>query len=149
MPRVTHGMTGTPEYKAWQMMHQRCSNPKAQAFDNYGGRGIVVAMRWSSFERFIEDMGPRPSSRHTLERIDNDAGYSKRNCRWATYKENESNRRNSHKLTFRGETLTVTQWAERLGISDTTLFTRLKKGFGVTRAITQPLQKQRHLTSRR
>jgi len=92
-----HGHCGvtwqSPTYKSYRMMLNRCNNPRATGFENYGGRGILVCSRWSnSFENFLADMGVRPVGT-TLERKNNDAGYSKRNCKWATPKEQASNRR--------------------------------------------------------
>jgi hypothetical protein len=76
-------------------MRARCRNPKHKSWKNYGGRGIEVCARWDSFQNFLDDMGPRPSPTHTLERRRNNRGYSKSNCRWATWAEQSHNRRNT------------------------------------------------------
>jgi hypothetical protein len=94
---TTHGMTGTTTYWAWQSMMQRCYNPKNAWYSRYGGRGINVCERWHKLENFVSDMGTRPP-KLTLERINNELGYSKSNCKWATWTEQARNR-SSVKLT--------------------------------------------------
>jgi hypothetical protein len=88
---IKHGATGSPEYQIWQGMKERCRNPKATSWKNYGSRGIMVKLK--SFEQFLAEVGPRPSSRHSIDRVNNDLHYQPGNLRWATPKEQASNRR--------------------------------------------------------
>ena len=116
-------------YHSWQGMIGRCEYPHHPDYRNYGGRGISVCPRWrKSFKDFMADMGPRPTKRHTIERIDTNGNYEPANCRWATQKEQQNNRRNNRLLTLNGETLTMAQWAERIGITIYALYQRLERG---------------------
>lgn len=107
------------------MMRQRCSNPKARSFKNYGGRGIAVCKEWESFEVFAKDVGPRPSKNHSLDRINNDGNYEPGNVRWAIPIEQHGNKRNNILLTIDGQTKTVTQWAREKNLNPSTLHKRL------------------------
>ena len=113
-----HGLAGTPEYKVWLRMKQRCSNPKNRGYHNYGGRGIRVCERWTkSFVAFFEDMGARPSNKHSIDRIDVNGNYEPGNCRWATPKIQARNTRKNRYLTVRGETKTMIEWSELTGVN--------------------------------
>ncbi len=125
----------TPTYWTWMNMRQRCTHPFARSFKNYGGRGITVCKRWrESFENFVKDMGVRPPGM-TIERINNNAGYMKSNCRWATRAEQSVNRRNNRLLTFRNKTQPMSVWAKELNICYQTVFNRKKRGLSDARAL--------------
>lgn len=101
--RTTHGHTRdrSPEYRIWASMKDRCLRPNSEPYKNYGGRGIAVCERWLKFEKFIADMGRRPSKDLALEREDNDGPYAPWNCRWATRTEQNNNKRNSLKIKIK------------------------------------------------
>ncbi len=125
---VTHGGSDTPEYHVWCGLRCRCTNPNGTAWDNYGGRGITVCERWmESFPAFLEDMGRRPSDRHSIDRIDNDGNYEPGNCRWATSREQMRNTRVNYLVEHNGETKCVAEWAEQYGMSPSVLYARLVK----------------------
>lgn len=110
-PSITHGLSHTPEYQAWRGMRKRCYNQKDRYYSDYGGRGITVCAEWlTNFEAFYQDMGPRPSPAHSLDRKDNDKGYSKDNCRWATKIEQSSNTRKNIFHLYNGTYRTIAAW---------------------------------------
>lgn len=123
----THGYFGTRVYKAWVNMKQRCLNPKNARFPDYGGRGISIDPRWERFETFLEDMGEPPSNNHTLERDDNELGYSKQNCRWIPMEEQAVNKRTNVFVEHNGRRLTVAQWARELDIPTQTIHARIRR----------------------
>lgn len=131
----THGGTNTVEFEVWYSMKRRCSDPRVRGYKNYGARGICVCKRWERFENFIFDMGLRPSPQHSLERIDNNGNYEPGNVRWATRVEQARNKRTNHVLSFNGETMCASAWAERIGVKPKTLLERLRKGMPVERAL--------------
>ncbi len=136
----THGSSGTREYHSWCAMRARCSNPKIKQYCDYGGRGIRVCERWDSFENFLSDMGPSPSPKHSIDRIDADGDYEPTNCRWATYKEQMSNKRNNKTITYRGETLTLADWSRRLGVAHSGLYYRFNSGWSHDEIIETPFK---------
>jgi hypothetical protein len=132
----THGMTETSEYGIWNMMKQRCANPNVPTFKRYGGRGISVCDVWrDSFEAFYRDMGPRPTAFHSIDRIDNDGNYCPENCRWATQPEQGLNTSKNRRVSYRGEALTVGEWARRASVKRLTLHQRLARGWPIENAI--------------
>lgn len=108
----THGMRGSAEYRIWTGIKTRCTNPRSVAYPPYGGRGIRLDARWMRFEYFYADMGPRPTPRHSIDRIDGNGHYTPGNCRWATPEEQARNKQRAHRLTIGGETKSLAQWAE-------------------------------------
>jgi len=136
----THGRTQTPEYRAWHGARGRCRNPTDRQYAYYGGRGITVCAEWDDFEVFFRDMGPKPSPRHSLDRIDNDGPYAPWSCRWATATEQLRNRRTTVRLTHEGQSLTLVQWSAVTGIPYTVLKDRVRYGWSAERALSQPVQ---------
>ncbi len=119
---------GIPEYVTWQAMKRRCDYPKDINYKNYGDRGIKVCDRWiNSFENFYADMGKKPTAKHSLDRIKVNEGYSPTNCRWATSKEQNSNRTNNTFYVFLGQRLIRSEWLNRLDMCDTSFINKIKK----------------------
>jgi hypothetical protein len=141
--RLTHGKSGTPEYLVWLRMKQRCYDPNATRFEDWGGRGNKVCSRWKhSFPNFLKDMGAKPTSKHSLDRLDNAQDYSLENCRWATPKEQARNSRHNRYLTHDGLTLILQEWSERTGIASSTIRQRIDFcGWSVEKALTTPVRK--------
>jgi hypothetical protein len=137
-----HGLTGTPEHKAWCGMMARCysSMPGDSNYEHYRGAGVVVAERWHVFVNFLSDVGLKPSRAHSLDRFPNSAGnYEPGNVRWATAKEQANNWATRNRvITFGGETLSLPAWAARIGITRESLRDRLEGGWSVERALTTP-----------
>lgn len=125
--------------QVWHQMIRRCTNLEDNKYSAYGGRGIRVCKRWVlSFEDFLSDVGPRPPGK-TLERIHNDGNYEPGNVRWATAQEQAWNRRSNRLVTVGDETLPITEWARRLGISHTKIISRIKRGWSAERACSSPI----------
>ena len=130
-------------------MKTRCYNKKFPKYRTHGARGITVCERWrNSFEAFIEDMGPRPSPAHSLDRKNNDGDYEPDNCRWATAQEQASNRSTNRTITACGRTMLLKEWAKALGADPTTILGRLDRGWDPTRAVTAPPRRQRQRRQR-
>ena len=134
--RTRHGCSHLPEYGIWVKMRHRCHNEESVDYSRYGGRGITVCSRWlKSFSNFYEDMGPRPSPLHSIERTDNDRGYTPRNCKWSTVGEQSRNRRSTVLLTCDGKTQCLSDWAKEVGLARKTLAYRLGAGWSARRAL--------------
>ncbi len=136
---LSHRMSGTPEWRVWKNMRDRCGNPNHKAYPNYGGRGIRVCPEWDmaggGFEAFIAHIGRRPDGRFELDRKDNDRGYEPGNVRWVTRRVNAQNRRDNRTLTVNGKTLCLSEWARRAGISVALLSFRLRAGWADADAV--------------
>ena len=124
--RRKNGSVSNPTYRVWQGIKMRCLNPNDTGYHNYGGRGIKVCERWLDFDTFLHDMGARPNG-FEIGRIDNNGDYEPGNCRWETRREQMSNTRRSHMLTWKGKTMTLTEWAKRLGITPNALTDRIRR----------------------
>lgn len=132
---LTHGGSYTQEYYIWRGVLKRCNDSSCSAYPNYGGRGITVCEEWRSFENFLADMGKRPSSDLSIERRDNEGPYSKDNCYWATWIQQNNNTRRCKPVLFDGKTQTVSEWAREYGIKPSTLQERLKRGWSMFDAL--------------
>lgn len=135
--RTTHGLSRTPEYYCWKNMLSRCYDSTDVSYQNYGARGIQVCSEWLIFESFLASMGVRPDG-HSIERIDNDGDYEKKNCRWATRDEQMANTRVNRLVTYKGQTKTITQWGKELGLSRGVLAYRLKHWKDLETVMTAP-----------
>jgi hypothetical protein len=127
---ITHGgcVYYKRTYKTWVSMIERCVNKSHKAYSLYGGRGITIDDKWFNFEGFFEDMGEAPDGK-SLDRIDNDLGYSKENCRWATPVQQARNRRTTAYVVLNGEKISLAEACQRLGIKYSTAKTRLARGY--------------------
>ena len=139
--RTKHGQsprTGCSiEYQTWCWMKARCYNKKCRSYQDYGGRGIKVCQRWlEAFDNFFADMGPKPK-KSTIERIDNQGDYTPENCRWASYKEQVRNRRNSKRIEFSSQTKLLVEWTEELGLNYKKTHRRLRDGWTVEEAFAE------------
>lgn len=121
-----HALTRTGAWNSWAAMKARCTNPKNKDFKHYGGRGIKVCERWSSFANFFADMGERPDGK-TIDRKDVNGDYTPSNCKWSTQSEQTLNRRGITSYEINGESLTLRQWSERISVKISTLKGRLKR----------------------
>lgn len=148
-PGYKHGLSKTKFYKTWAAIKVRCLNKNNYTFQNYGARGITICNRWLKFENFRDDMYKSykehvkkfGQKQTTIERTNNNGNYCKSNCEWATYKQQNNNSRNNHSLTYKGQTLTITQWAKKLNFKKYILINRISiYKWSIPRAFTTPVQ---------
>lgn len=141
--KTTHNSSNTRFYHIYKNMEQRCNNINPNISKNWGARGIKCL--WKSFEEFRDDMYESyeqhvqkfGAQSTTIDRIDNNGNYCLENCRWATRKEQAQNMRTTHKLTFRGDTKTLSEWADIVKISRITLYKRIfRRGWSIEKAFT-------------
>lgn len=138
---TSHGFSRHPLRKVWEGMIDRCSKPNHSSYKNYGARGISVCDRWigeNGFTRFISDMGDRPSASHSIERVNNSMGYFPDNCKWATMKEQARNTRYNRIVKYNGESMCVSELAERTGVKRSLIFSRLRRGWSVSDCVLIP-----------
>ena len=134
--QTKHGLSRSDEYRIWRGMLDRCYNPNAENYPVYGGSGVAVCDEWKeSFETFYRDMGHRPSSVHSIDRKNNELGYSKENCRWATKIEQANNTRKNVFYSLNGVSRTLAAWCRELGINYVSVHSRLRLGMSFEEAI--------------
>lgn len=147
----THGATRggrkTREFRCWSSMLARCYQSNNASYPNYGGRGIAVVPQWRSrrggFEAFLAHIGPAPTERHTIDRIDSSRGYEPGNVRWATMREQGRNMRSNRNIAAFGKTLCLRDWASETGLHEKTIHYRLRKGMSAEDALSRPRFKRR------
>lgn len=125
---TTHNKTYTITYGCWLSMRRRCYDKKMDSYPRYGGRGIVVSEDWMNFENFIRDMGERPSTKHSIDRIDLNGNYEKGNCRWATQLEQGRNKSTNRIIEYNGELKILKDWANELGVDQSYIGKNIRAG---------------------
>lgn len=133
--RLSHGRADSREYRAWENMRARCTNPKVDAYKYYGARGITVCPLFDTFVGFFATLGECPPGL-TLERINTNGNYEPGNVKWATRKEQMRNMRHNRMITFEGSTKPLSQWAEEMRVSERCIRRRISAGWSITRALT-------------
>lgn len=137
------GNSGHKDYKIWDGMISRCTDINSTSAAYYYFKGIRVCDRWQeNFQNFLEDMGERPSMLHSLDRIDNNGDYCPENCRWATNKQQKRNTSANRLITYKDETLCMSEWAERVGLSYGVIQSRLRLGWSIDKTLSTPIQTQ-------
>lgn len=133
----THGMSRTPIYFTWKNMRYRCEDSARPDYYMYGGRGIKVCDRWQKFENFYEDMGDKPKNM-SLDRIDNDGNYEPGNVKWRTPQEQSNNTRRNKYYVYKHKVYTVRGLAKLSRLSYTTIYQRIKRGWGISDTMSVP-----------
>lgn len=139
--RRTVASSNKLEWNSWRAMRARCSNPSYVRYDRYGGRGIKVCERWNEFGNFLEDMGRKPAANYSIDRIDSDGDYTPENCRWANQSTQVRNSERSKKITYKGATKPLADFAEQFGIPHEVVYKRIWRGWTPSRAIETPYHK--------
>ena len=138
---TTHGKRHMRIYRIWASIHERCNYPAHKYYKNYGGRGIRVCAEWDDFFMFYEwALANGYQEGLTIDRIDTNGNYEPSNCRWVTMKVQNNNRRNNHLVTYKGQTKTLSEWAEEFQINRYTLYKRIQAGWSVEKALETPVQ---------
>lgn len=131
-----HGMYKSPEYWVWCRMRDRCYNSNNKHYHDYGGRGIVVCDDWNeNFYAFYKSVGPRPSVKHSIDRIDVNGNYEPKNCRWASIVTQANNKRRNIFLEYDGKRMTISQWAHHLGISPGVILYRFNNEWPIDKVL--------------
>lgn len=134
-----------PEYGAWSGIRRRCLNPNTKDYPRYGGRGISVHPSWvDDYPKFLSDVGPKPTSEHELDRINNDGNYEPGNVRWVLPTVNCRNKSTNNNITAFGTTQCITDWAITLGVSPMAILTRLQRGWSPEDAVSVPRESGHH-----
>jgi len=136
-----HGKSEHRLYHIWENIRERCNCPTVKNWMDYGGRGITVCERWDNFQAFYDDMAATYKPGLSIERKDNNKGYSPENCKWATRIEQANNRRTNRLLFFNGQILNESQWSKITGLSRTLISTRLKAGWTIQKTLGTPARK--------
>lgn len=137
---LKHGMSGFPEWSVWVDVRRRCQNPNYHGYKSYGARGVKLCKRWQKFENFYADMGPRPTAKHSIDRIDPSGDYTPKNCRWATWAEQCANKRSAHFIIWNGKRRRLKEVYTEIGCSlhYATVRARLRNSWPADQALTVP-----------
>lgn len=144
--KLSHGesSTKTVEYIAWMHMKARCLCKSNKHYHLYGGRGITVCREWlNSYDVFLIDMGRRPSTKHSLDRINNNGNYEPTNCRWTDFTTQQMNKRQAHLIEFNGDVKNVRTWEIEYGLTKGVLHHRLNLGWSMKDALNRPVRGKR------